>query len=411
VYKKRNRKRIECAYYDCHETRGLRKCWYCGKYYCGKHIRARPTSAPPWIEPDKWRVELTRQYKDAHACPEFILKPPEPIPPMKHHPYPIRPPVSIVINPAETAPSSRQPISIRGGGDEDIMQHPKWLWYRYKRGLYNFLKDTISIMVILIVLNTLLVGGFDLILIIIRSVALVIVFYIAEYLYKKTRYVIPWKWVAIAAIVTIGAGIYSTKDYSMLRTADSIVGIDNFTDKSILPIVDYLQNLNKTAMLNTISNVSSSILPQPIDSKWVDSFMSKVNDERVKNGLQPLKKAPELDAIAYSRFNTMMIHPDISHYGAGAYPVGEVVFYPAGFRPEDYATNVQNTAPLHWQLLVSPMVSYYGYYVGSGPIVQATGPCSATEIPGPNINVTQYLQEQGCQTGMTTSTWLVIDMS
>ena len=380
-------------------------------------------SSPPWIDPElekEWR-------KVGHPCPQYSEAFKRMTEEQKqreyeefnrfmdslrtYRPYPGGLPTPIVINPPETAPYRPQPRPTRRDSDEDFMQYPKGLWYKHKRGLYDFLKDTLFVMVILIVLNTILVGEFSLILIIIRSVVIVIVFYIVDYLYKKTRYVIPWKWVAIAALVIIGAGIYSTRNYSMLRIIDSIVGIQNFTGRSIVPIFDYLQNLNKTATLNAISNVSSSILPQPIDSKWVDGFISEVNAERAKNGLRPLQKAPQLDAIAYSRFNTMMMHPDISHYGAGAYPGGEVVFYPAGFTPQNYATDVKNTAPLHWEILVSPMVSYYGYYVGSGPVVQAIGSCSATEIPGPNINVTQYLQQQGCQPTMSTATWLVIDMS
>lgn len=158
-------------------------------------------------------------------------------------------------------------------------------------------------------------------------------------------------------------------------------------------------------------SVKVAILPQPIDSKWVSSFMSEVNAERKKSGLQPMKESSDLNAIAYARFNEMLKRPEISHYGAGAYNVGEVVFYPSGFTPEDYVTDIQNTAYLHWELLADPMFSYYGYYVGSGPTIQIYGACSSTEIPGPNINVEDYFKERGCQTSWGTSTWLVIDMT
>ncbi len=97
--KKHNARRTECAYYDCHETRGLRKCWYCRKYYCQKHIQAKPTSAPPWIDKQPlWRI------KDAHPCPEFIPRPPEPIviPPMKPRQYPSRPPERPVLYPGRS---------------------------------------------------------------------------------------------------------------------------------------------------------------------------------------------------------------------------------------------------------------------------------------------------------------------
>jgi uncharacterized protein YkwD len=109
-------------------------------------------------------------------------------------------------------------------------------------------------MVILVVLNTLFAGGFSLIPIIIRSVSIVIVFYIAEYLYKKTRHAIPWKLVAIAALVIIGAGIYSTGDYSAFRLLDRVVGIENFTGR----LVPYsLSLLNATSEMLNSSSMSS----------------------------------------------------------------------------------------------------------------------------------------------------------
>lgn len=91
--------------------------------------------------------------------------------------------------------------------------------------------------------------------------------------------------------------------------------------------------------------------------------------------------------------------------------VGEVIFYPSQFTPQAYLSYVKTSAPLHWQLLDSSSLSHYGYYVGTGPVVSVNSGCPVTEIPGPNINVTQYFQIQGCQTTVTNGYWLVIDLS
>ena len=166
---------------------------------------------------------------------------------------------------------------------------------------------------------------------------------------------------------------------------------------------------NGTSALGNFLNNST---PKPIDRAWVQSFVYIVNIERAKNGLGPLTESPQLNAIAYSRFNTMVDHYDISHYGAGDYyGVGEVVFYPSGTTPQDYATTVKNDAPLHWNGLMSPLISSYGYYLGTGQVIGTEGSCSTTEIPGPGINETQFFQQRGCQPLVTTSTWLVIDIS
>ena len=91
--------------------------------------------------------------------------------------------------------------------------------------------------------------------------------------------------------------------------------------------------------------------------------------------------------------------------------VGEVIFYPSQYTPGSYLSHVQTEAPLHWQVLDSSSFSKYGYFVGSGPVVSVNAGCPVSEIPGPNINVTQYFQGYGCQTSVTTDTWLVIDLT
>ena len=150
---------------------------------------------------------------------------------------------------------------------------------------------------------------------------------------------------------------------------------------------------------------------QQIDNNWGHSFMSDVNSGRKSLGISAFVEDPALDSMANTRFNTMVTHYQISHYGAESYNMGEVVFYPDGFSPEDYITNIQQTATLHWQLLMDPSLSNYGFYVGTGPIIEIVNGCSVSEIPGPNIDVVQYFQQHGCQTEVASGTWLVIDMN
>ena len=198
---------------------------------------------------------------------------------------------------------------------------------------------------------------------------------------------------------------------------DPVVDFYDRVDFSAVLPISISKNIPEDSIFSSKSvnslkeSVKEAVLPQPIDSKWVDSFMKEVNAERAKYGLQPMRESSDLNAIAYSRFNTMIKRPEISHYGAGAYNVGEVVFYPSGFTPKDYVKDIQDTAYLHWELLADPMFSYYGYYVSSGPTIQIYGACSSREVPGPNINVEDCFKELGCQTSWGTSTWLVIEMT
>jgi hypothetical protein len=179
-------------------------------------------------------------------------------------------------------------------------------------------------------------------------------------------------------------------------------------------------------IFQTANNTFQTLNPT-INDTWVHSFMATVNAYRsnlsnynqsirslIANSNLSLHESPILDNLSKSRFIEMTSdgHYQITHYGAGGGSYGEVVFYPSGYSPEAYAQNVRTTAPLHWQLLVSPQFGYYGYYVGQGPVVEAEGSCNApSELPGPNINVTQWFEGYGCTPIVVNSTWLVIDLT
>lgn len=147
-----------------------------------------------------------------------------------------------------------------------------------------------------------------------------------------------------------------------------------------------------------------------INSLWVKDFLGNVS---VMGGVPTMTVNSQLDQLAQERFSTMIQQPDVTHYGADSEippGVGEVVYYPTGQTPSAYANDIKTTAPLHWDLMVSGF-RYYGYYSGSGPTYEVNQGCPNTELPGPNINVTQFFQQEGCQVSKVTATWLVIDFS
>lgn len=144
-----------------------------------------------------------------------------------------------------------------------------------------------------------------------------------------------------------------------------------------------------------------------IDDTWVHNFISIINNDRA----HPLKESNMLNSIAEKRFNKMMENPYISHYGADVYNVGEVIFYPEGNTEQAFAEDIQQTAPLHWDLLMDSSLSIYGYHIEEGPNIVIVGSCSTTEIPGPNIDVEEFFRQRGCTTERQNSLWLVIDMS
>jgi uncharacterized protein YkwD len=196
----------------------------------------------------------------------------------------------------------------------------------------------------------------------------------------------------------------------------------------VIDNLSYIKQILKT-LQTSINNISTTIqstiiFTQPkINSTWVFQFFSIVNQYRQSTGAPPLQYCPWLDNFAHIRFETMIQNPAISHYGfdqdyneyLGQYQdflsVGEEVLYPDGYTPKDYVQFLQSEASIHWEGLLDSNYMYYGYYIGYGPTYAIIGSCPITEIPGPNINVPQYLQSHGCSVEIENSTWLVIELS
>ncbi len=182
-------------------------------------------------------------------------------------------------------------------------------------------------------------------------------------------------------------------------------------------LVIFISNPSRVenSVSNILNGINAGILSQSINDNWTSSFIANVNVYRENQSLPALTQSSYLDNFSKTRFMEMTTdgHYQITHYGADQYSgYGEVVFYSAGYAPESYAQYVQSKAPLHWQLLVSPEFTSYGYYVGQAPDVEAEGYCNApSELPGPGINVTQWLESYGCTPTVVNTTWLVIDLT
>jgi len=181
---------------------------------------------------------------------------------------------------------------------------------------------------------------------------------------------------------------------------------------------------------SAVNNMSSSINP-PINSSWANEFFANVSTQRGA----PYYYCPVLSEFARTRFHTMAANYGISHYGynqdfntywpggyaSGPYiytAFGEEVFYPSGYTPRAYVSQVISTAPGHWQELSNTSLTYYGFYIARGPAYEILGPgggygeaCPVTEIPGPNINISQFFAQYGCSVELSNLTYFVIEIA
>ncbi|MGB9734347.1 MAG: CAP domain-containing protein [Conexivisphaera sp.] len=177
------------------------------------------------------------------------------------------------------------------------------------------------------------------------------------------------------------------------------------------------------------STFTSSFAPAStaVNQTWVSDFMAIVNQYRANESAPPLAYSAYLASFSEIRFHTMTAgnNYEISHYGfdqdfnsyfsGQSISVGEVVFYPSGETPSQFVGTLMDDAPLHWKLLMDPEFTQYGYFIGEGNTVLAegfgAGSSSTVEIPGPNINITQFIIDQGYTPVVQNATWLVIDLA
>ena len=141
---------------------------------------------------------------------------------------------------------------------------------------------------------------------------MVLLGYLIVLIYRKTQYIIPYKWLILCAIVVIGAHILSTNDYSILKISDTIIGIPQFTDKLV-------QKLSQPSTLEIVQKPKSVIgigeslfryktpeetLKEKILELRNNSLALEkkihdlINEQRRKNGLSPLSWDEKLARIA-----------------------------------------------------------------------------------------------------------------
>jgi hypothetical protein len=152
-----------------------------------------------------------------------------------------------------------------------------------------------------------------------------------------------------------------------------------------------------------------------LNSHWVQAFIQEMN--HLRNGTA-LTEDKALDAFAAFRYDTIRAQYQISDYnfsvdynryfGASAPTVFEEILYPAGRDPVTYPNYLHQTAIGHYSAIVNPFYTKYGYFFGTGPAVEVGPGCSATEVPGPNINITQYAISHGCSYVIADEIWFIL---
>ncbi|MEM0143607.1 MAG: hypothetical protein QXL94_06620 [Candidatus Parvarchaeum sp.] len=188
------------------------------------------------------------------------------------------------------------------------------------------------------------------------------------------------------------------------------------------------KSLNVIGKIN--KGISLNLLLPKINGTWATEFFSNVSSER---GM-PYTYCANLSDFASKRFHTIAQHYGVSHYGYTAdfnstWPggveyggeiyegFGEEVFYPSGYNASNYVKYVITNAPLHWQELADKNLTSYGYNISNGPAYEILGPdggyseCPVTEIPGSNINISQYFAQYGCSVETTNLTYFVIEIA
>ncbi len=218
------------------------------------------------------------------------------------------------------------------------------------------------------------------------------------------------------------------------------LGVNLLSNQGQASTYNYWVNLTytSTSVITTSTTTSttssstivttSTISEAAQNAAWATQFFENLSSER---GSQYMY-CPSLSQFAAVRFNTMASNYGISHYGydqdfSSFYGTiydtafAEEVFYPnlglLGDTPNSYTSQIQSTAPLHWQLLVNNTFDYYGYHIQNGPTYAIYGPdggyaeCPVTEIPGPNINIQQFFAQYGCTVATSNETWFVIEIA
>jgi hypothetical protein len=152
-----------------------------------------------------------------------------------------------------------------------------------------------------------------------------------------------------------------------------------------------------------------------LSPQWVKDFVHAVNQRR--NGTA-LAEDRTFDQFAAFRYNSLRAQYQISDFnftadyhhffGSNGPAAFEEILYPAGKDPSTFPDYLHTNAPGHWSGLMNPVFTRYGYFFGTGPSVVIGPDCSAKEIPGPDINITKYVIDHGCDYVIADQIWFII---
>jgi hypothetical protein len=216
--------------------------------------------------------------------------------------------------------------------------------------------------------------------------------------------------IACAAVLAPGASCFG----STLLNETTVLLTDQFYQMS-LEITCDRTSPGPSAPFVYVDTLSLRYPGVGLNTQWVASFIKEVNAQR--NG-SALTENNTLDEFAAFRFDSIRAQYQISDYnftydyhrffGQTGPVMEEEILYPSGKDPTTYPTYLKQNAPGHYTGLVDSAYSQFGYFFGTGPSVDIGPGCSATEIPGPNINITQFVISHGCDYVIADEIWFIL---
>jgi hypothetical protein len=164
--------------------------------------------------------------------------------------------------------------------------------------------------------------------------------------------------------------------------------------------------------------VDTTSVPYPgvgLNSHWVQAFIQAIVQRR--NG-STLTENKTLDEFAAFRFTTLRAKFQISDYNfttdynrfftTSKPAILEEILYPEGKDPVLYPDYLKSTAITHYSDLLNTAYSHYGYFFGTGPAVEVGPGCTATEVPGPGIDLIQWATSHGCSYVIADEVWFIL---
>jgi len=152
-----------------------------------------------------------------------------------------------------------------------------------------------------------------------------------------------------------------------------------------------------------------------LSPQWVQTFIQSVNKVRNSTSLIENKTLDEFAAFRYDSIRSEFQISDFNFtgdfqrfFGTSGPTLFEEILYPAGQDPASYPSFLHKYAPGHWAGLMNSVFKEYGYFFGTGPAVEVGPGCSATEVPGPNMNITQYVISHGCSYVIADEIWFIL---